>query len=115
MFEAIIATMLFTVRVNDIRAFHEMPPIQFSIKDSTMEYALECDPVRKENIWFIMSSGTSSCGKNTFESRADMIYAIDEQYADMRSPFFDADTKSLSVAVSECPNDKIFVVAEDTK
>lgn len=115
MLEAIIMTMLFSVRVNEIRAAHEMPPIQFSIQEHTKEYALECDPVRKKGTWFIMSSGTSSCGKNTAESRADMIYALDEQYADNRSPFFNTDTQYLSIMVNDCPNDKIFITAEDAE
>lgn len=108
----VLSTLLFQARVNEIRVQHGMERIEFSMNRETVEYASECDPVRKNGTWMIMSAGHSSCGKNTPVSRADMIYWLDYQYKDMKSPLFDSETKTLSAAVKYCPNDKIFVVVD---
>jgi hypothetical protein len=107
-----LATVPFADRVNEIRHDLGVNKIEFKADAKLAEYAATCDPLKKEGYWIMLSAGTSSCGKNTFANRADMLYAVSEQYDWMGLDLFDDGLKSFSAALAACPNDKIFIVLE---
>lgn len=107
-----LASMPFADRVNEIRHQIGINEIEFKADAALAEYAAQCDPLKKEGYWIMLSAGTSSCGKNTFANRADMLYAVSQQYDWMGLDLFDTGLSSFSAALVECPDDKIFIAVK---
>lgn len=113
MTEILMMSAMFATQVNFIRVMNGMDKLEFQTSKPFIEYAEKCDPVRSDGKWIIMSSAASSCGPNSARDRADMIYALDEQYPFMKSPLYDRNRKGKLYAVVNKCNDKFFIVIEN--